>query len=103
MSLNLSTTSLSPRRFQSGLVALLTLISIPLWGNTAHAADKWSLSPYLRVDSVHSDIKNNDGTLKDDVNTFDVEIIGQETSQYQFGVGVKITDYLRSDVTISKL
>tara|TARA_R110000868_G_scaffold97614_1_gene268394 strand:- start:22 stop:762 length:741 start_codon:yes stop_codon:yes gene_type:complete len=91
----------SHSRLQAGLTAFLTLISIAFWGNTALAADGWTLSPYLRLDAGYSNTVNNDGTIRDATQKYIVDVFDHRGSRYQAGFGVKLTDYLRSDVTLS--
>ncbi|HBN47829.1 MAG TPA: hypothetical protein DD465_01175, partial [Thalassospira sp.] len=69
--------------------------------STAHAEDDWLFAPYLRAD-LGSSITVDDRAEFDDPGERDsIEMTSYKGSRYQIGAGLKLTDYLRTDITVS--
>ncbi|MBP3125199.1 outer membrane beta-barrel protein [Thalassospira sp. ER-Se-21-Dark] len=94
-------TSELPQRFQrSSLIALfaalvMTAVSVPA------QAEEWLLTPYLRADLGYSSTINDKVRFFDSAGTASFEMTSHKGTRYQIGAGLKLTDYLRTDITVS--
>ncbi|NIZ00473.1 outer membrane protein [Thalassospira lucentensis] len=68
---------------------------------TTASAEEWLLAPYLRADLGYSHALDDKAEFLDPVQTDSVEISDHKGVRYQIGAGLALTDYLRTDITVS--
>lgn len=82
--------------------ALITLLLCsPLLMNKAQAQDGWQFTPYVRIDGGISSTVDNNGTLADAAATHSIDVLPLTGHRLQAGLGAKLSEYLRVDVTVS--
>lgn len=73
-----------------------------LLSSKAQAEDGWLFAPYLRVDLGYSSTVDDDGDLHDSTPERDIlDMDPNNGARYQIGAGLKLNNYLRTDVTLS--
>ncbi|MEQ8390244.1 MAG: outer membrane beta-barrel protein [Thalassospira sp.] len=73
----------------------------PLLPSTAQAEDDWLFAPYLRADLGYSSAVNDKAEFLDPVERDSIEMTSHKGARYQVGAGLTLTDYLRTDITVS--
>lgn len=101
---------MSPAMMKSPMVRLcrtICVLLIPAFllstlpPSTAHAEDDWLFAPYLRADLGYSITVDDRAEFDDPVERDSIEMTSYKGSRYQIGAGLKLTDYLRTDITVS--
>ncbi|WP_288349154.1 outer membrane protein [uncultured Thalassospira sp.] len=78
------------------------LLAVGLTGLTKTAsAEEWQLSPYLRADLGYSMTIDDRDDFFDSAERDSVELARYKGQRYQIGAGLNLTDYLRTDITVS--
>ncbi|PKR56689.1 outer membrane protein [Thalassospira lohafexi] len=95
---------LKPFRSHRQTVFATAVAALSLTGlnSVAHAQDGWLFAPYLRADLGYSSTVDDDGDLLDNVPERDtLDMSPDDGARYQIGAGLKLNDYLRTDITLS--
>jgi opacity protein-like surface antigen len=82
-------------------MALISLLSITGLDAAAHAQDEWQFAPYLRADLGYSSAVNDKADFFDGSHRDSIEITSHKGARFQVGAGLTLTDYLRTDITVS--
>lgn len=82
---------------QTGMLAALGLAGL----HSTASAEEWLLTPYLRADAGYSMTIDDRDDFYDSAERDSVELTSYKGQRYQIGAGLKLTDYLRTDITVS--
>lgn len=88
-------------RFFMQLFLAASLLISPFLINKAQAQDGWQFAPYLRIDGGISKTVDHNGTLSDAANEYFLDVAPYTGSRFQAGFGAKLSEFLRTDVTVS--
>ncbi len=94
--------SLKPCRPRRRPAVVATLLALGLAGLSSSAtAEEWLLTPYLRADLGYSMTIDDQDDFFDSAERDSVELTSYKGQRYQIGAGLNLTDYLRTDITVS--
>ena len=86
---------------QAAWIGFISFLGITGLNSTAHAENEWLFAPYLRADLGYSITLDDDETFFDSAENDSLDMDPDSGARYQIGVGMKLNDFLRTDVTIS--
>lgn len=94
--------TLKPCRPRRRPAVVATLLALGLAGLSSPAtAEEWLLTPYLRADLGYSMTIDDRDDFFDSVERDSVELTSYKGQRYQIGAGLNLTNYLRTDITVS--
>ena len=89
---------------QTVFATAVAILSLSGLSSAAHAQDGWQFTPYLRADLGYSSTVDDDGDLVDASTQPERDTLNMspnDGARYQIGAGLKLNDYLRTDITLS--
>lgn len=89
-------------RLRRGPAVVATLLALGFAGlSNSATAEEWLLTPYLRADLGYSMTIDDKDDFFDSAERDTVELTSYKGQRYQIGAGLNLTDYLRTDITVS--